>query len=152
MASRGASLQFLSQCAPLGPHHGTPPRDPITGPLFGVSPLDPQWDPALRLRALWCRFPHEAELLFPPSTMLECKQHVVRRNKRRNMRLVEVVPSVSTARADTSGITTVDDAPSAKNQSTPPDVSDALVQLTLHQKVAPNASAHLASSAHLTVN
>jgi len=90
MASRGASLQFLSQ------------------------------------------FPHEAELLFPPKTMLECKEHVTRGSKR----LVVVAPTVSTARPDTSGISTPDDAPSAKKQPTLPDVSDAPAPLTLPQKVA----------------
>ena len=65
MASRGASLQFLSQ------------------------------------------FPHEAELLFPPKTMLECKNH----DQRGNKRLVVVAPTVSTARPDTSGIDTPDDVP-----------------------------------------
>ena len=71
MASRGASLQFLSQ------------------------------------------FPHEAELLFPPKTMLECKQHATRGNKR----FVVVAPTVSTARPDTSGISTPDDAPIMTNSS-----------------------------------
>ena len=68
MASRGASLQFLSQ------------------------------------------FPHEAELLFPPKTMLECKDHTVRGSKR----LVVVAPTVSTARPDTSSIRTPDDVPTKK--------------------------------------
>ena len=66
MASRGASLEFLSQ------------------------------------------FPHEAELLFPPETLLECKPgHKMHCNKR----LVVVAPTASTARPVTSGISTPDDVP-----------------------------------------
>jgi len=65
MASRGASLRFLSQ------------------------------------------FPHEDELLFPPKTMLECKEHVQRGNKR----LIDVSPTVSTARPDTRGINRPEDMP-----------------------------------------
>ena len=67
--------------------------------------------------------------------MLECKEHVTRGSKR----LVVVAPNVSTARPDTSGISTPDDAPSAKKQPTLPDVSDATAPLTLAQKVAASA-------------
>ena len=71
MASRGASLRFLSQ------------------------------------------FPHEAELLFPPKTMLECKRHAPRGNKR----FVVVAPTISTARPDTRSISTPDDTPFMSERS-----------------------------------
>jgi len=88
IASRGASLQFLSQ------------------------------------------FPHEAELLFPPNTMLECKEHTARSNKR----LVVVAPTVSTARPDTSGISTPADVP--KQPGSGGGSSSSPTTLTLPQKVA----------------
>ena len=76
------------------------------------------------------RFPHEAELLFPPKTMLECKRHATRGDKR----FVVVGPTVSTARPDTSGINTPDDVP--KQPGSGGGASPSPTKLTLPQKVA----------------
>lgn len=55
------------------------------------------------------QFPHESELLFPPSTMLQCD----RVSQRGARRLVWVTAHVSTAKPDTSGIERPEDMPTA---------------------------------------
>ena len=68
------------------------------------------------------QFPHEDEYLFPPKTMIECKAHETRGNKR----LILTNMSVSTNRPDTSAILTPDTVPGGGASSSAPAPSPRL--------------------------
>jgi hypothetical protein len=102
IASRGAAINFLSQCA----HEGIAQLHRSPSSVRGRHAF---------------RFPHEEEMLFPPMTMLECTGCSERSGKR----LVMVRPTVSTMRPDTSGIEEPEDMPRTQLVPPPDSVSGA---------------------------
>jgi hypothetical protein len=93
MTSRGASIQFLSQCAADAKQYRTHAASTPTRPHARCA--------SARCR----RFPHEEELLFPPRTAFQCIEHTPYRPTHLGLkRIVKVSVQVCPRCEDTSQI------------------------------------------------